>query len=77
MNTQERVQLGIDGDCGFALFGGDIQSGECEFVEIDPTNSDQLSAQLNACKIAFKRLRARLGDTSLSYYFGISHPYGG
>ncbi len=32
----ERAQLGIDGNCGFALLGPDIQEGEAEFVEIEP-----------------------------------------
>jgi hypothetical protein len=29
-----RAQLGIDGNCGFALLGSDLQEGEAEFVEI-------------------------------------------
>jgi cytochrome c2 len=34
----ERAELGIDGNCGFALLGPDIQEGEAEFVEILPVN---------------------------------------
>lgn len=32
----ERAELGIDGNCGFALLGENIQEGEAEFVEITP-----------------------------------------
>lgn len=32
----ERAELGIDGNCGFALLGENIQDGEAEFVEIAP-----------------------------------------
>lgn len=91
----ERAQLGIDGNCGFALLGENLQEGEAEFVEIEPvtvppaiaatrheqfTQEDRLArehgAKLRACKIALQKLRARLGRPDLSYYFGISHPYG-
>lgn len=30
----ERAELGIDGNCGFALLGPNLQEGEAEFVEI-------------------------------------------
>ena len=73
-----RAHLGVDGNCGFALLGEDIQEGECEFVEIPvcPT-MDSHSATLWACKEALKRLRTKLGAPAMSYYFGPSHPYGG
>ena len=29
-----RAELGIDGNCGFALIGPNLQEGEAEFVEI-------------------------------------------
>ena len=32
--SDERAGLGIDGNCGFALLGADLQEGEAEFVEI-------------------------------------------
>lgn len=67
-----RAQLGIDGNCGFALLGGDLQEGEAEFEEITSTCSE-----LGAPKKALQKLRDRLGLPDLSYYFGISHPYGG
>lgn len=88
----ERAELGIDGNCGFALLGRDLQEGEAEFVEIpavQPDNSThherytqertmerRQGARLWAAKQALFRLRARLGKPTLSYYFGPSHPYG-
>ena len=85
----ERAQLGIDGNCGFALLGKNIQEGEAEFVEITdiPLNhpddnifrsySDRLlSAKLLAARKAFDALRERLNMPELSFYFGQSHPYG-
>lgn len=87
-----RAQLGIDGNCGFALLGGDLQEGESEFVEIPltiPDNSThherytgehtqrmELGEMLSACKEAFRRLQTRLNLPEMSYYFGKSHPYG-
>jgi hypothetical protein len=69
-----RAQLGIDGNCGFSLLGGDLQEGEAEFVEInDPRSTD---SELVACKLAHSRLKERLDLPGLSYYFGPSHPYG-
>lgn len=89
---RERAELGIDGNCGFALLGANIQEGEAEFVEIpavqpdnsthherytqENTASRDQAAQLSACKEALRRLRVRLGKPDLSYYFGRSHPYG-
>ena len=68
-----RAQLGVDGNCGFALLGPDIQEGEAEFVEI---NSTCYGDERIACKIALQRLRTRLNLRHLNYYFGPSHPYG-
>ena len=86
------VQLGIDGNCGFALLGPNLQEGESEFVEIpvvEPDNSThherytrehtqqmELGAKLWACKEAFRRLQKRLVLPRMGYYFGNSHPYG-
>jgi hypothetical protein len=72
---KERAELGIDGNCGFALLGKDLQEGEAEFFEIDE-NMDELSGQLHAAKRAWMKLKTRLKDPDLSYYFGPSHPYG-
>jgi hypothetical protein len=79
MTTQElvdkygRAQLGVDGDCGFALLGSDIMEGEVEFVKIV---GDQWTAstQRAACKKALTALRDRLGLPELSYYLGDSYP---
>ena len=71
----DRAQLGIDGDCGFALLGEDLQSGEAEFVKVIDTG-DPLSDELRAAKQAFRKLQQRLNRPDLSYWFGRSHPYG-
>lgn len=70
-----RAQLGIDGNCGFALLGVDLQEGEAEFSEVrEPGGVD---SQLSASKRALCQLRERLGMPDLGYYFGPSHPFGG
>lgn len=98
MTTQElfekygRAELGIDGNCGFAILGPDLQDGESEFVEIEVVVPDistrherytrehrqqmELVEKLYACKEAFNRLKKRLNLPEMSYYFGKSHPYG-
>jgi hypothetical protein len=71
---KQRAQLGIDGNCGFALLGENLQEGEAEFVEIEePRTSDN---ERQAAGIAFRKLQVRLNRPDLSYYFGISHPFG-
>jgi hypothetical protein len=37
-----RAELGIDGNCGFALIGPNLQEGEAEFVEIKKVNRDMI-----------------------------------
>lgn len=73
----ERAELGIDGNCGFALLGENIQEGEAEFEEIRGTelHPDPASdgAKRQAINRAFTRLKNRLGRP-LSYYIGPSHP---
>ena len=86
LNIDQRAELGVDGNCGFALLGSDLQVGEAEFVEIPTANIDRessflmpkglVAAQLWACKEALRRLRVRLNMPNMSYYFGPSHPYG-
>ena len=71
-----RAELGIDGNCGYALLGPDLQQGEAEFWEIKQPNTNETLAQCFACRIALQRLRDRLNLPQLSYYFGTSHPYG-
>ena len=87
LDITQRAELGIDGNCGFALLGRNIQEGEAEFVEIPTAAADHDSsfmrpkgddaAKLWACKEALRRLRVRLNAPGMSYYFGRSHPYGG
>ena len=70
-----RAVLTIDGNCGCALLGPDLQEGEAEFVEIEEGRYPD--THLVACKKALKKLRERLGLPELSYYFGQGHPYNG
>ena len=71
------IELGIDGNCGFALSGEDIQSGEAEFKEIEYKKyKDRLTAELDAMKIALNRLKERLKMPDLRWYHGLSSPYG-
>lgn len=73
----KRAELGVDGNCGFALVGPNIQEGECEFEEIRATelNPDPNStgAKKQAIDRAYRRLKARL-DYPISYFIGESHP---
>jgi hypothetical protein len=91
MTYLERAELGIDGNCGFALLGENLQEGEAEFVVIPDTAIDnsnhhqqytqentlamRRSARLWACKEALRLLRARLNKHDIGYYFGPSHPH--
>jgi hypothetical protein len=72
-----RAELGVDGNCGFALLGEDIQVGEAEFVEFAtdaPKGSSQWErAAEHAATKALHKLEARL-NKKLSYYIGPSHP---
>ncbi len=42
INIQDRAELGIDGNCGFALIGENLQEGEAEFVEIPAVDESLL-----------------------------------
>lgn len=74
----ERAELGVDGNCGFALLGEDIQSGEAEFEEIltsEPRWTSEWSRQSRkAINRAHMRLKARLAPRQFSYYLGDSYP---
>lgn len=69
MNTDNRAELGVDGNCGFALLGPDLQEGESEFVEIVAPDDGDI-----ASRKALQKLRDRLGRPDLSYFIGPSHP---
>lgn len=71
----ERAELGVDGNCGFALVGPNIQEGEAEFEEFagDVRTSEGARQAKLAINRAYRRLKARL-DRSISYYIGESHP---
>jgi hypothetical protein len=72
-----RVELGVDGNAGFALLGEDLQSGEAEFVTIDcdsPCGSLPWNqAAERAANAAYRALTARLGKR-VPYFLGPSHP---
>lgn len=81
----ERAELGVDGNCGFALLGENLQEGEAEFVEIalppeaskDPNryfHSEWTRAAKIAATAAYRKLKARLPDRQFSYYLGSSYP---
>ena len=78
-SRQGGVRLSIDGNCGCALLGPNLQEGEAEFVEIDESelNDGYENAANRATIRALWRLTARCypkGDHSLPYYTG-DHPF--
>ncbi|PCJ24130.1 MAG: hypothetical protein COA96_10315 [SAR86 cluster bacterium] len=75
------VHLSIDGNCGCALLGVNLQEGEAEFVEIDEAEKGDgyMSAANRATVRALRKLTARCypeGNKSLPYYTG-DHPFFG
>lgn len=75
MTYYDRAELGVDGNCGFALLGENIQEGESEFEEFegDVRTSEGAQNAVWAAYRALNRLRRRLGKP-ISYYLGNSHP---
>lgn len=71
----ERAELGVDGNCGFALLGANLQEGEAEFEEFtgDVRTSEGAAQAKRAINRAYQRLKARI-DRPISYYIGESHP---
>lgn len=56
-----RAVLSVDGNCGCALFGENLQEGEAECVEIIQRYGEPLhEAETRACWQAFQHLKARL-----------------
>ena len=75
----ERAELGIDGNCGFALLGENLQEGEAEFEEFegDLKTSDGHHNAVFATFRAFSRLQRRIRKQrgiQISYFLGRSHP---
>lgn len=74
----ERAELGVDGNCGYALLGENIQEGEAEFEPIKDFGSEWHAEQHRQAKLAinraYQRLKARLPDRTFSYVLGPSHP---
>lgn len=71
----ERAELGVDGNCGFALVGPNLQEGEAEFEEFigDVRTSEGARQAKFAINRAYQRLKTRLGRP-ISYFIGDSHP---
>ena len=74
----ERAELGVDGNCGFALLGENIQEGEVEFEPIENFGPHWHGEQCRQARLAInrahRRLKARLPDRVFSYFLGPSHP---
>lgn len=70
----ERAELGVDGNCGFALVGPNIQEGEAEFEEFvgDVKTSEGTRQAKLAINRAYQRVKTRL-DRPISYFIGESH----
>ena len=74
----ERAELGIDGNCSFALLGENLQEGEAEFVDVNQGEDEPLFvAQNRASRIAFRKLQKRMKSRgiAISYFLGKSHPF--
>jgi hypothetical protein len=52
------IHIGIDGNCGYALCGDNLQTGQAEFVEIADVKDTE--SQRAAAIEAFNKLRTRL-----------------
>lgn len=66
----ERAVLMVDGNCGCALLGENLQEGEAEFVEVAKRKDEYLcEAECRACWAAFQKLKTRLGR-DLTYAWG-------
>lgn len=64
-----RAKVGVDGNCGFALLGEDLQSGEAEFSEIEPATAkrSRYRQERAAWGRALSALEKRLGSGPLRY----------
>lgn len=73
----QRAELGVDGNCGYALLGNNLQEGEAEFETVVCQRDEPLhKAEDRASRIAYARLKARLDPNNafLTYCLGVSHP---
>lgn len=64
-----RAKVGVDGNCGFALLGENLQEGEAEFSLIEaPTAQSSRNRQARAAwGRALRALEKRLGSGPLRY----------
>ena len=82
--SENTAVLNIDGNCGFALIGRNIQEGECAFVCVDGFHESVLNedgsvdpyqlkkAEKWAMSQALRNLKKRLGY-SFGYYIEADH----
>lgn len=64
----ERAEIGVDGNCGYALLGENLQEGEAEFEPIVPFKDETMyNAERRAMAKAFRRLKERIGRP-ISYF---------
>jgi hypothetical protein len=74
----EFVELGVDGNAGFALLGENIQEGEAQFVTVNSDAPIGSPAWNDAARVAataaLDALKARICDRELFYCLGRSHP---
>lgn len=67
---ENRVVLSMDGNCGCALLGQDLQVGEAEFVCVDDAPKDCPRPEHWAITQAYRKLCARLNNGNpLPYYW--------
>ena len=57
-----RAKVGIDGNCGYALLGENLQEGEAEFVEIEGWPRPSYKQERAAWGKALRKLEERLGS---------------
>jgi hypothetical protein len=73
------AELGIDGNCGYAIINGNLAEEGAEFVEIVATtasgnasDADKRFAAMKAYDILKKRRKAR--SDYITFYYGTSYP---
>jgi Protein of unknown function (DUF1653) len=70
------ILVGVDGNCGFAVYGANLQEGEAEFVQVRDGFGSLQERQRRACGYALQILRDRLGIASVPCVLHESHPDG-
>lgn len=68
---EQVVEIGIDGDCAYALLGEDLHVGESVFVHVKGELTPETA--FDACILAYQRLCYRF-KRRLPYRFDDSYP---